>query len=62
MLRPQRLAPEQLAQASPGRSSLDAYERLLVVMKEHLTQRKIAEMLSEPDTKIDAWMKIRNEP
>jgi hypothetical protein len=36
-------------------------EELMVVIKEHLTQRKIAEKLSEPDTNRDEWMKIRNE-
>jgi len=33
----------------------------MLVRKEHLTQRKIAEKLSEPETNIDEWMKIRNE-
>jgi hypothetical protein len=35
---------------------------LMFVIKERLTKRKIAETLSESDTSIDEWMKIRNEP
>jgi hypothetical protein len=36
-------------------------EELMFVINEHLTLRKIAEKLSEPDTRIDEWIKVRNE-
>jgi hypothetical protein len=34
-----------------------AEEALMFVTKEHSTQRKTTEKLSEPDTNIDEWMK-----
>jgi hypothetical protein len=37
-------------------------EELMFVIEEHLKQGKIARKLSEPDTNIDEWMKVRNEP